>query len=244
MKRIKEEDSFNDKARARGYCEALLKHETILVGQIFLRIFEETTPLSKYLQATGIDLIAAQRLVEGAEKNLVTFSRDFDGVKKAAAVFVQWANAQLKEHKDCDAVVESALPEKRVKKKKAMPGELAQDEPLPDADTDFKIKVHYVILDIIKESIHRRFAASAVLCSEFACMDPKNFKHMREDGLQETALQELSKCLLKFNDRAIVGNLQAELKNLANQWETLKMPPLQSYRSVCTSYGELASYSS
>lgn len=70
LKRIEEDDSFNDKARARarGYCEALLKHEMILVGQIFLRIFVETTPLSKYLQATGIDLIAALCLVGSREE--------------------------------------------------------------------------------------------------------------------------------------------------------------------------------
>ncbi|KAF3837901.1 hypothetical protein F7725_009669 [Dissostichus mawsoni] len=45
-----------------------------------------------------------------------------------------------------------------------------------------------------RERQERRYAANAVLCSDFACMDPKN--------VQKVALEELSKCLLKFDERA------------------------------------------
>lgn len=230
LTKIQEDESMPAlaKAKARGYVEALLRHETILTAEIFLRIFEETTPLSKYLQSTGMDLLTAQGFVAKTEDRLITFSRDFDGVQRAAKVFVDWANDSLEVMSD-EFEVESELPEKRVKKKKAMPGELARDEPLPGAETDFRIKVHNVILDTIKESIHRRFAASAVLCSDIACMDPKNFKLIRDKGLPEKALEELSKCLLKFNEDATGDRLQSELINLANRWETLKMPPLRSY---------------
>lgn len=54
-------------------------------------------------------------------------------------------------------------------KKERMPGELADDEQLASADTDFK--VHNVIVDTVTSSIHRRFSANAKLCSDFACLD-------------------------------------------------------------------------
>lgn len=42
---------------------------------------------------------------------------------------MEWAYDELLE-KDCEMVVQVALPEKRVRKKKTMPGELAEGEPL------------------------------------------------------------------------------------------------------------------
>ncbi len=107
------------RVKARGYMEALLRYETILTAQIFLRIFAETTPLSKYLQTSCMVLLTAQRMVMGTEDNLKSFSRDFEGVKKAADTFVQWANSNLPETDDYDFEVQTALPEKKAKKKES-----------------------------------------------------------------------------------------------------------------------------
>ena len=38
------------KAKVKGYVDCLLKFETILTAQVYLRIFSQTTALSKYLQ--------------------------------------------------------------------------------------------------------------------------------------------------------------------------------------------------
>lgn len=46
------------RANARAYMESLLKYETVLTAQLFLRIFAQTAPLSKYLQS-GKDLLSA-----------------------------------------------------------------------------------------------------------------------------------------------------------------------------------------
>jgi len=77
-----------------------------------------------------MDLLTKQRMVMGTEDNLKKFSQDFEGVKNAADIFVQWVNSNLQEQDDCDFEVQTALPEKRQRKKKAMPGEMAEDEPL------------------------------------------------------------------------------------------------------------------
>ena len=75
-------------------------------------------------------------------------------------------------------------------------------------------QVHNVILDTITESIRCRYAVSAVLCSDFACMDPRNFPEIRDKGLPKTALGERSKCLAKFDEHATIPTLQAELTSL------------------------------
>lgn len=50
------------RVKAKGFIEGLLKYETVLTAQLFLRIFELTSPLSKYLQTRGMDIITAQLL--------------------------------------------------------------------------------------------------------------------------------------------------------------------------------------
>ena len=46
----------------------------------------------------------------------------------------------------------------------------------------------------------------------------------------KSLFEELSKCLIKFDSRATVENLQSELKSLASQWEKLKQVPLEDYK--------------
>jgi hypothetical protein len=69
---------------ARGYAESLLKYETILTAQIFLRIFEHTSPLSKYLQTAGLDILSAHIMVASTQDMLKRLRRDFESVKQAA----------------------------------------------------------------------------------------------------------------------------------------------------------------
>ena len=74
--------------KATGYRYALLNYETILTVQLFLCIFEETAPLSKYLQTI---------VVKTEEKLKKSMARDFESVKTAANTFVHWANEKLQE---------------------------------------------------------------------------------------------------------------------------------------------------
>lgn len=81
------------------------------------------------------------------------------------------------------------------------------------------------------EIIHYRYAANAVLCADVSYMDPKRFPEIREKGLPNTAMKELSKCLLKFDDRATVEALQAELTSLAQHGERLKESLQEEYNT-------------
>lgn len=106
------------RAKARGFKECLLKHETVLTAQIFLRVFKQTPPLSKYLQSKGMDILYAHRMVTATKESLKSIARDFTSVKAAADTFVKWTNEKLEEREDnTDKEVEAALPEKRAKKR-------------------------------------------------------------------------------------------------------------------------------
>ncbi|KAK7880457.1 hypothetical protein WMY93_032902, partial [Mugilogobius chulae] len=175
----------------------------------------------------GMELITAQRLVEGTEDALRKCSRGFGGVKRAADKFVLWANEKLGE-KECDLVVSPSLTPRRIRKKKKMPGESAEDEILT-AEKGYEVSVHNVILDTVTDKIQSRFSSNAKLCADFAYLDPRHFSSVKANGLPDMALEEVSKCLLKFDSGATGTSLRAELCSLASQWDRLKMAPTEAY---------------
>lgn len=220
----------NVRVKARGFKEALLKYETILTAQTFLYVFEKTSPLSKYLQTSGLDILTAHRMVVETQEALQKNARDFDSVKRAADIFVQWATAKLQEQdEDTELEVQTELPKKRIRKRKTMPGELAQDEVERDVEMSYKTKVHHIIMDTVTESIHQYFLTHGTLFADLAYLDPRRFSEIRDNGLPKTSLTELSRCLLKFDNRATVVTLQYELTSLAGQWEKLKKSAVEEY---------------
>jgi len=137
------------RAKADGYAETLLKYQTILTVQTFLRIFQQTTPLSKYLQTSGMGLLTAHRFVTSTQDDLKKYARDdFKGLKTTTDAFVQWANEELNV---CETEVEHALPNRRPKTRK-MPGELCDYTTISDADSKYEVQVHNVILDTIESN--------------------------------------------------------------------------------------------
>ena len=222
----------NVRSKARGYKDGLLRHETILTAQLFLRIFEKTTPLSKYLQTGGMDILSAHRMVMSTHEALKEMERDFQTVKDATESFVKWANDKLEEQdEEMGMEVEVSLPQRRPKKKKSMPGEMAQDETSNDPSKTYEVKVHNQIMDTVIEAMQRRFLDNGNLYADLSILDPRNFPDIKTSGLPESALKDLSRCLIKFNNSATISNLQSELESLASQWDMLKRPPLDEYTS-------------
>ncbi|KAF0682229.1 zinc finger MYM-type protein 1-like [Aphis craccivora] len=114
---IKNDVSITADARykAIGLIEGLCKYETILTAQIYLRIFQKTTPLSKYLQGHGINMMTSFQMVQATLEELKLDVRDFASVKEAADNFVTWANNKL-EVEECEVEVSHSFPETRKKK--------------------------------------------------------------------------------------------------------------------------------
>lgn len=143
------------RVRARGFLEALLKYETVLTAQLFLWFFVVTTPLSKYLQTSGLDILTTHRMVLTTQDAVKNMARDFKSVKTAADIFVQWANAKLMAEEDCELELEAILPQKRKRKRKIMAGEMASDESLTDGNSAYEVEVHNQVMDTITESIQQ-----------------------------------------------------------------------------------------
>lgn len=81
---------FSSKARstARNLMHSLLTYETIITAQLFSKIFQSTTPLSKYLQTKGMHFLCAQQMVDATRKTLEKESRNFDDVVQGTKIFV------------------------------------------------------------------------------------------------------------------------------------------------------------
>ncbi len=102
---------FNVTARdeARTLLDKLTKFETILTAATFNRIFAITTPLSEYLQTSGLDILQAWRMVESAIEKLERISSKFSTVLKVTTQFAKNANNQLASL-NSDVEVEESLP--------------------------------------------------------------------------------------------------------------------------------------
>lgn len=94
LSKIQDNSQFKPAVRvkAHAFIESLLKYETVLTAQLFLRVFTLTSPLSKYLQTKAMNLLTVHRMVTETHHKLKDFVRDFDTVKDAADNFVKWAN--------------------------------------------------------------------------------------------------------------------------------------------------------
>jgi hypothetical protein len=91
---IETSSSIKSKTRfkASGLRAGLCKYETIIIAQMFLRIFENTTPLSKYLQGKGINTTTTYQMVTQILRDLRKCAREFSRTKDAADKFVLHTN--------------------------------------------------------------------------------------------------------------------------------------------------------
>lgn len=62
---------------------------------MYIRIFNITSPFSKYLQTNGINLHKSQQLVNIAHGELQHIQRDDGGLEKCVDVFIKHANNKL-----------------------------------------------------------------------------------------------------------------------------------------------------
>lgn len=211
-------ENFNSDTRstANSLLKALMKYETVMTAQLFLKIFSRTTPLSKYLQTEGMYILQAQLMTDSTVEELKKEARNFKSVLDSTNCFVSWANNKLEEY-DIDLVVESVLPTIRIPKKNRNFGENnVSKTPIEK----FEHNVHNVALDIVISKLEQRFYKHSKLCADFACLDPRNFSN----ELPSTALVKLSK-ILGFEGSV----LKDELLDFASKWDKLKLNLPETY---------------
>nr|XP_047140987.1 uncharacterized protein LOC101238791 [Hydra vulgaris] len=214
--------------KAKGFKEGLLKYDTILTAQIFLRVFQLTTPLSKYLQTVNMDILVAYNMVPKTIDTLKKYLEEFDIVLKATNNFVCKVNEKLEQH---ELEAENTLPEKRIRKKKVLSGETrpSEFEIHSDVLNSYKVKVHDVIFKRIIESMSKRFKKSQELYADFAILSPSNFEQLKAHSVPTSALNKLSEYLLPFDEEATAKNLRTELTSFASNWNNIKESLLSTY---------------
>ena len=132
-------EKLSVKARfdANVLLDNMIRYQHVLTAITYLRIIEITSTLSKYLQTSGMDFINAVNMVEATKKDIQQIHRNFEMVVNKTDHFVQHANEVLEE-RECDLLIESSFPAKRVGKSKNEPLE----ECLSDSMKMFEVDVH------------------------------------------------------------------------------------------------------
>lgn len=218
------------RATANGFLKSLLEYETVLTAFIFLRIFETTTPLSKYLQTSGLDILKAYNMVCSTRKKLTDYSRDFETVKKQADKFIILMNGKL-EKTESESRLAKELPSKRSRIVKSMPGETARHEVVTDSLKFYEINTHNVILDKTVSEITRRFSKNGSFYADLSILDPKNFEQIKKnpENLKAPIMEELSKVLIKFDPNATAENLRSEFESFISNWDFFKLTAADFY---------------
>ncbi|KAL4120273.1 hypothetical protein QTP88_012995 [Uroleucon formosanum] len=198
------EDFNNDcGCTAMSLLQSLTKFKTILTAQLYLKIFQRITPLSKYLQTDGMFILQAQQM---AGKN-----------------FVKWANKLIENEDEINNLIPDNLPNVRIRKKKTLYGE-NQNETVTETVIDlFKFNVHNTAMDTVICKLEQRFAKHAEICSDFTYLDPRQFSK----PLTTTALFKLSKVLGLEN----TSILREEFLDFTKKWDKLKLNLPEVYAS-------------
>ena len=186
-----------------------------------MQIFAQTTPLSKYLQTSGLDLLTAKRMISNTEKEINgDIRRDFDAIKGATDKFVQTANEKIEKaefnHGQKTLLhVQWQLPKRRL-----------DQNPLGT----YRVEVFNVITDTCAYSIYRRFNPETNgMLEDLSLLDPRGFETIASKGLPLSSLEKLALALKPVRSTVTKDVLQEELLGLAKCWDVIKLGRLEDY---------------
>ena len=166
--------------------EALLQKiscfEMVFTAHLFHKIFTITDPASLYLQSEKIEILTAIRPVETGQSQLVTFRGQFESVLKEAKEFCE---AHEIENRDFE--------ERRLRKKKKMPGEVCSDEMEEDTHSRYRRETFIFAIDTAVSSIRKPFTSHKEILADFALLDPERFADMRNIDLPLNSFNSVAK---------------------------------------------------
>lgn len=75
------------RSKASNFISSFLKYKTIFIAHMYMKIFQITGPLSRYLQLSKLDLLKCHQMVTSTLENLKQIQRGvIDGVKNVCDV--------------------------------------------------------------------------------------------------------------------------------------------------------------
>lgn len=131
-----------------------------------------------------MNILTAHRTIASTKEQLKVITRDYDKVMAATNTFIQWAKRKTQvRDKEEEPELDATLPPRRSRERKTMPGDLAEDETFPEAESAHRTGVHNQIIDAVKEYIYRLFLSDGTLYADLALLDPKNLIQVTSSGL-------------------------------------------------------------
>ena len=172
LKLIESSKAFDPKAtfEASALRQSWERFETILCAFVFLKIFQYSTPVSKYLQTSGLDVMTAYTMADNLSKTLTVVRDQFSEVHQKAAKF---ANDVAEQGVD----VAHELQCIRKRKKKRLSTEESNDdvEALGSSLRKFEIETYKATVDVASAEIDRRFSKNRDLYQDLAVPEPRRF---------------------------------------------------------------------
>ncbi|XP_008179735.1 zinc finger MYM-type protein 1-like [Acyrthosiphon pisum] len=212
------EGNFNTSSKymARSLIGNWSKFETIFIAALFIDIFSVTSPLSKYLQTKSINYLQAWAMIDTLKKQIQNKRKDAHilFLFKQCQLFTKNVNSYFLTNQLVD--IEENFSERRISKKKIMPGERGQDESRSLSSYD-RVKFEaFSILDVILNSIEARFMLNQGLLKDCHWLDPKTFSSINSINVFPNGDLETI-CELAGVERKVFCK---ELKQFAGQFES------------------------
>lgn len=133
-------------SKAQGYTVTLQKYETILTAEVFLRTFEQTSPLSKYLQTSVMVIVSEQHLATGTELEKVCPGLwGCDEGSRWLCWVGQWQSGEALGQWCWSSDCSLSLPEKRSRKHEREPAEVATDELIAQWAHELNVDILHLI---------------------------------------------------------------------------------------------------
>ena len=182
-------------------------HETfstknfLACAYLFREIFATTGPLSRLLQSVNIDFGKALSLIDSSLAQLIKLRDSPENV--IGLVDKDFVNTSWKE--------------KRIVRRRLMPGETSRDEPHQTAEMTWRANVFCVAIDSVISGIKNRFEKSRHVLEAFDIFSPNKFKSFSR---RYKTCTSITKDIAKFCDTyAIDQDLCAkELYSFANSF--------------------------
>jgi hypothetical protein len=118
-------------------------------------------------------------------------------IETSTQTFIAWAQDEIDSREEIDIDIPISFPEKRIRKRKKMAGELAEDDPIKDSRKNYEVETHNRILDKIINSIECRFKNNGELYKDIALLSPTNFDEVKQ-GVPSNSFKKLCELLENY----------------------------------------------
>eukprot|EP00057_Strongylocentrotus_purpuratus_P025295 XP_011679769.1 PREDICTED: uncharacterized protein LOC105445662 [Strongylocentrotus purpuratus] len=182
-------------AEARGLINALSKVDFLLLMNMWEELLSTTDSLSKYLQSSKIDLISAG--------GVITATSEAIGKNRTEEHFEElYRKARVEAEKQ---EIDPDLTTVRKRKRKVLSGEQAEDQPINDPVSRFRVEVFYKVYDSVLQQFKDRFSDFMETVRDFSALMPEHFNDLNAE-------RRVKKLAEKYKDVVDTEQLMAEYR--------------------------------